>query len=307
MVKQNIGKSTLNMSTAERRAFQKLCDEQGHMLVLAIDQRNAMRNLLVDEKEEIGNISNQALAGVKADLVRHIGNHSPAVLLDPEIALPQIVDNNILSRNTGLVVSLDASGWKEESNAGLRQSQVIAGMTPRKVRQLGGDAAKMLVYMRPDIEGEKGYSVDLINELIPMYHDEDVLLVIEILVYRLPDETLEEYEKKKPALVRDAALIAGSCGAKVLKIQFPGTVSACKEISQGLLDIPWAVLSAGVDHEMFLSQLNDAMQNGANGAIAGRAIWKDCVSLDAQIRKTRMQTLGVPRIDKIKQVLDQYD
>ena len=295
------------MSTAERRAFQGICDENGHMLVLAIDQRNAMRNLLVDEKEEIGSISNQELGKVKADLVRYLGNHAPAVLLDPEIALPQIVDEGILSRDTGLVISLDASGWEVEPNSDLRQSQVITGMTPHRVRQLGGDAAKMLVYMRPDKEGDKGYSVDLIKDLIPMYHDEDVLLVIEILVYKLPNETLEEYEKKKPGLVRDAALIAGSSGAKVLKIQFPGTSSVCKEITQGLQDIPWAVLSAGVDHETFLNQLGDSMQNGARGAIAGRAIWKDCISLDEQIRKKRMENLGGPRINEIKQVLNQYN
>ncbi len=45
-------------------------------------------------------------------------------------------------------------------------------------------------------------------------------------------------------------------------------------------EVPWAVLSAGVDHETFVGQVETAMANGASGVIAGRALWKDCISLD---------------------------
>ena len=79
------------------------------------------------------------------------GNHAPAILLDPEVALPQVVDDATLARGTALVVGMDASGF--ETVDGLRYTRYVDGVTARAVRELGGDVAKMLFYLRPDRQG----------------------------------------------------------------------------------------------------------------------------------------------------------
>jgi len=68
-------------------------------------------------------------------------------------------------------------------------------------------------------------------------------------------------------------------------------------------DVPWAVLSAGVNHEKFLPQVEIAMQNGASGVIAGRSLWKDCISLDRDIQRQRLQSVAVPRLREIQAVV----
>jgi tagatose 1,6-diphosphate aldolase len=69
-------------------------------------------------------------------------------------------------------------------------------------------------------------------------------------------------------------------------------------------DVPWAVLSAGVDHETFVGQVEIAMQNGASGVIAGRALWKDCISLDRAVTRERLTKIAVPRLRQIQAVVE---
>jgi tagatose 1,6-diphosphate aldolase len=70
--------------------------------------------------------------------------------------------------------------------------------------------------------------------------------------------------------------------------------------------VPWSVLSAGVDHETFMGQVEIAMANGAAGVIAGRALWKDCVSLDRNEQRALLVNKAVPRLRQIQAILDRY-
>jgi tagatose 1,6-diphosphate aldolase len=70
--------------------------------------------------------------------------------------------------------------------------------------------------------------------------------------------------------------------------------------------VPWAVLSAGVDHATFLGQVETSMVNGASGVIAGRSLWKDCISLDRAVTKHRLETIALPRLREIQGVIAQH-
>ncbi|WP_418606296.1 hypothetical protein [Georgenia sp. SUBG003] len=107
-----------------------------------------------------------------------------------------------LSRDTALVVGMDASGYVTVD--GLRYTKFVEGVTPRTVRELGGDVAKMLFYMRPDRQDTNSRVAQEIRQLVRDCADEGLLLIVEILTYRLEDETPEEYERVFPSLVADA-------------------------------------------------------------------------------------------------------
>lgn len=292
-----------SLSTAELRAYRQLCDGSGRMLVIACDQRNAMRSVLAATPNDRAAISNAQLGEVKADLVRHLGNRAPSVLLDPECALPRIVDEDVLGRDVGLLVAMDASGWQTKPDSPMRYSAVIPGIDADAVRALGGTAAKMLVYMRPDLEDQDAHAVGLIRDLVADCRANDLLLVVEILTYQLEDEPDAEYEEKKPDLIRDAAALSISAGAKVLKLQYPGSAAACRAVTEAAAGAPWAMLSAGVDHATFLDQLRVALANGASGAIAGRSLWKDAVSLDPVERADRLERLALPRLREVQALI----
>jgi tagatose 1,6-diphosphate aldolase len=279
------------LTTAERRAYQQICEPNGRMLSIAMDQRAAMRKLIAAD----GSASD-------ADLVRYLGNFAPSVLLDPEFALPRVVDEGVLARDCALIVGMDGSGYGSD-DAGLRVSRLVDGISARGVRRLGGTCGKLNVYMRPDREGLDAHPARMIRSVLDDCAAEDLLLVVEILTYQLDDEAPETYAAAAPALVVEAARMARECGAKVMKLQYPGSAEGCAAVTAALGGVPWAVLSAGVDHATFLGQLRIALDNGAVGAIAGRSLWKDCLSPSAEERRVRLTERGLPRLREVQATL----
>lgn len=302
MSKQQTEPASL-MTTSELRAFQRICSDSGKVLVVAMDQRNSMRDAMKNNGDQAEQISNEDLGVVKCRLVEDLGNYAPALLLDPECALPKAVDEGVLSRDTALIVSLDASGYDRGENSGLRESRVVQGVNARRVRDLGGDAGKLLVFMRPDNDDGDSFAQELIKKTVEDFQKENVLLVVEILVYRLEGETKEQYLQLKPELILESAKLAVKNGAKFLKLQYPGSAEASAKITAAMNGVPWAVLSQGVDHEVFIDQLKAAMGEGAIGAIAGRALWKDCVSLNAEEMNKNLRDKARPRLDEILHLL----
>ncbi|MCA0291370.1 MAG: tagatose-bisphosphate aldolase [Actinobacteria bacterium] len=290
------------MTTIERRALQAISTPNGHMLIVAADQRNSMKAVMTDAPDGPGSVTPDQLIEAKADLVRHLGNNAPAILLDPETALPQVVDDGTLARGSALVVGMDQSGY--ETVDGLRFTRVVEGVTPRRVRDLGGDAAKMLWYIRPDKQDANSLVGQEIRELTAACEAEGVLLIVEILTYRLEGETEEDYRAAFPGFIADVARLSVECGAKVLKLPYPGSTEACAAVTEAAAGAPWAVLSAGVDHETFIGQVRTAVANGCAGAMAGRSLWKDSLAVDPQVRTQLLTERALPRLRELAVTVD---
>jgi tagatose 1,6-diphosphate aldolase len=48
------------------------------------------------------------------------------------------------------------------------------------------------------------------------------------------------------------------------------------------------------------------MANGASGVIAGRSLWKDCVSLNRAQQRDLLVSKAVPRLNQIQAILERY-
>lgn len=293
------------MTTAELRGYQQICGANGLMMVIACDQRGAIRRILAKTPEEQARIGAPLLGEIKADVVAYLANHASCILLDPVCALPGVVEKGILARDTGLLVGLDDSGW-DEGEGGARLSRIVPGTTARRVRELGGTGGKLMVYLRPDRPAANAHNIGLIRQSVADFAREDLLLVVELLTYAFPGESPAEYQARFPALIEGCARIALDQGAKVLKLPYPGNAASCRTISTLAGEVPWAVLSAGVDHETFLGQVRIAMDNGASGVIGGRALWKDCLSYSHEERQDKLTRIALPRLRALQAVLDAH-
>jgi len=272
------------------------------MLIVAADQRNGMKAVMTDAPDGPGSITVEQLADAKADIVTFLANKGPAILLDPEVGLPMIVDKGVIASDTGLVVGMDASGF--DTVDGLRFTRYSTGVTARTVRDLGGDAAKMLFYMRPDKQGADSRVVKEIRELVNACAAEGLLLIVEILTYQLDGESDAAYRAAFPQLVVDSAALSVAAGAKVLKLQYPGSAEASAAVTAAADGVPWAVLSAGVDHSTFIEQVAIAVENGASGAMAGRSLWKDSLAVSESVRENLLTSKALPRLKELESVLD---
>ncbi len=293
------------MTTAERRGYQQICGANGAMMVVACDQRGGMRDVLAQSPEAKAAISNAMLGETKMDIARYLAIHAGCVLVDPICAVPAIVDTGVLDRTTALLIGLDASGY-DSTPEGYRLSNMVPGITARRVRELGGTGGKVMVYLRSDRPAANDHNMAILKEVIADFASEDLLLVVEFLTYALPDESPDAYKAKIPELIEGGSRICLDLGAKLLKIPFPGTASSCAAVTAMCGEVPWAVLSAGVDHATFLGQVDMAMAAGASGVIAGRSLWKDCISLDRAVTKERLETVAVPRLREIMALIAQH-
>lgn len=293
------------MTTAQRRGYQQICGADGAMMVIACDQRGGMRTLLASDPEQQAAIGNNVLGDTKADITRYLASQASCVLVDPICAVPQLVDNGIIDRDTALLIGLDASGW-DTSAEGYRLSKLVDGIDARRVRELGGTGGKIMVYLRSDTPAANTHNIGILKQAIADFEQEDLLLVTEFLTYRLDGEGAEAYATKIPELIQGGTKICLDLGANVLKLPYPGSPESCAAVTQLCGDVPWAVLSAGVDHETFLGQVETAMANGASGVIAGRSLWKDCISLDRDITRRKLETVAVPRLRELQAILARH-
>lgn len=293
------------MTTAERRGYQQICGTNGKMMVVAADQRGGMRKVLADTPDAQKAIDEAMLGKVKAGIVQYLANKTSCILLDAVCAVPDVVDQGVLARDTALLIGLDASGW-DTDESGYRISKLVPGITARRVRELGGTGAKLMVYLRSDHPQANRINIQTIRDCVADYASEDLLLVVEFLTYQLDGESDADYAKVFPELIVEGSRISLDLGSKVLKIPYPGNAKACRQVTELCDGVPWAVLSAGVDHETFLGQVKTAMENGASGVIAGRALWKDCISLDPKVLESRLENVASDRLLQIEAIIDAH-
>ena len=293
------------LTTAELRGYQQICGANGAIMVIACDQRGGIRKILAKTPEEQAKISDSILGDTKSDVTRYLAANAPCILLDPICAVPRVVNEAALPRDVALLIGLDASG-NDTSPEGHWLSKLSKGVNARTVRELGGTGGKIMVYLRSDYPEANGHNLAIIKQCIDDFAKEDLLLVVEFLTYPMPGEDPAAYKAKFPSLIEGGTRICLDAGAKVLKLPYPGTAESCATITKMCGAVPWSVLSAGVDHETFIGQVEIAMTNGASGVIAGRALWKDCVSLDRVEQKSLLINKAVPRLKQIQAILERF-
>jgi tagatose 1,6-diphosphate aldolase len=286
------------LTTAERRAVQQITTSGGRFAIIAADHGQP----LVDMLERLGASSAPAeQRAFKADLAETVGRDASAVLLDPDISLPHIVDRELLGRDVGLLVRIEADG--AEIRDGLRESKLIPGLGAEGARALGATGAKVMVFLRADREDLDGPTATMVRSALEDCRRADLLCVIELMTYRLDDETPEQFTARREDLIVEGARFLQECGSKVLKLEYPGSASACRRVTDAI-DVPWAVLSAGVDHEAFCDQLRDSMDGGADGFIAGRSLWKEAVGRPAPERRSFLDVVARRRFEELLRIVE---
>ena len=288
------------VTTAERRAIQQITTPAGRFAIIAADHGQP----LVDMLDALGlPAMREQQRAFKRDLVETVGRDASAVLLDPDVSLPHLVDQGAVARDVGLLVRIEADG--ADVRDGLQRSRLIPGLGAHGARARGATAAKVMVFLRADREDLDGHTARLVRSALDDCRRSELLCVIELMTYRLAEETREAFEARREDLIVEGAVLLQECGAKVLKLEYPGSAAACGRVTERI-GVPWAVLSAGVDHEAFCRQLRDAVQGGAEGFIAGRSLWKEAVGLPAGERHRFLDGVARHRLEEMVEIVERH-
>lgn len=293
----------LRVSVGKYRRLQHLSDDQGRFAMLAIDQRRSLRKLIAQKSgQSAADVSNDALALIKTVVTSGVAPLATAVLTDPLHGYPNSPDS--IPPNVGLLLALEVTGY-EASDDEDRLSRLIDDWSARKISDVGADAVKLLLWHRHDASDQTlRHQDELVERVGADCRDVGLPFVLEIVTYPLAGQHSgsAEYATVKPEIVIDAAerYSQRRFDVDLLKVEFPGNLKYVEEYQarpfgagvaaysladvqeycrrlDAASDVPWVILSAGVDPDEFVENLQLANAAGASGFLCGRAVWKDVI------------------------------
>jgi tagatose 1,6-diphosphate aldolase len=215
-----------------------------------------------------------------------------------------------------LLIAIEESGYTGSDLA--RVSSLLPGWSVEKAKRMGADAVKFLVYYHPYAGELTALQEEMIADVIRSCREADLAFFLEPVSYSIdPDLTKNSagFAAQLPGLMVEIARRLGALGPDVLKLEFPGNATydtdeaswerACRAVSAAS-PRPWAVLSAGVDFEVFSRQVAAACRAGASGYIAGRSLWKEGIPLPSAGRVEFLNTVAAGRLDRLTEIAGRY-
>src|SRR5690606_4990379 len=182
---------------------------------------------------------------------------------------------------------------------------------------MGASAAKLFFDYHP--QGETAASQEqLVASLVAEGREYDIPMLIEPVSYSTEpgiSKKSAEFAATRPQVVLETIKRIGALGPDVLKVEFPYDaafnqdedewVRACEAMTEAS-QVPWALLSAGVDYDVFKRQVRAACRGGASGFVAGRAIWKEAAELDGADRVKWLREVAADRVKELADIVHQY-
>ncbi len=293
---------TKPLSIGKLRGLQQCASTRGTFTCLAVDHRQNLRRALGLSGSSAAD--DAELTGFKLEMTAALADLATAVLLDPEYGAAQAIAAGILPNKTGLVVALESTGYTGDPAA--RGSQLLPGWSGEKARRMGASMVKLLVYFHPDAP-TAGEIETFVGQVAQECRRQDIGLMLEPLSYPLQaDRKLSSSEKRQ--VVIETARRLTVPGVEVLKAEFPldpaavpdesEWAKACAEISSASR-APWILLSAAVDFQLYLRQVEIACRAGASGIAVGRAVWQEAVELRGAARADFLKNTARPRLERL--------
>ena len=102
----------------------------------------------------------------------------------------------------------------------------------------------------------------------------------------------------------------------MLKAEFPTNlrykqdkaelINLCRQLDMSS-QVPWVILSAGVDFELFYQEVEIACQAGVSGFLGGRAIWQEAMYIDDERERVQyLSTVGADRLKRLTEIANRY-
>ena len=302
------------LSIGKIRGLQQIANSDGIFTMCAMDHRESLRRM-IDEANP-GEVDYEEMVERKLELCSSLAKYASAVLLDPIFGAAQCISNNVLPNNTGLLVSIEASGYGGDKEH--RLTRLLGGWSVEKIKRMGASAVKILVYYRPDLKQLASQQLNTVNMVAMECIKYDLPFLVEPKSYPIGNEinNPQEFAALKEQLVIKTAQDITALPIDVLKAEFPADLDYRKDKSELInlchrLDtssqVPWVILSAGVDFELFCQQVEIACQAGASGFLGGRAIWQEAMRIDeARERVQYLSTVGADRLKKLTEIANSY-
>ena len=296
------------------RGLQQIANPDGIFTMCAMDHRGSLRSMI--DEESPGEVNYEEMVERKLELCSSLAKYASAVLLDPIFGAAQCISHSVLPNNTGLLVSIEASGYSGDKEH--RLTRLLDEWGVDKIKRMGASAVKILVHYRPDLELLASQQLNTVHMVAMECIKYDLPFLVEPKSYPVGNEinNPQEFAARKEQLVIKTARDVTAQPIDVLKAEFPADldyrknkpelINLCHQLDMSS-QVPWVILSAGVDFELFCQQVEIACQAGASGFLGGRAIWQEAMYIDdARERVKYLSTVGADRLKRLTEIANRY-
>jgi tagatose 1,6-diphosphate aldolase len=283
------------VSLGKFRHMSQCSTADGHFVILAIDHRanlrealSAARGIPVDDKE---------VGEFKRDVVRALGDLCSGVLGDPAFVLGYGIASGLLRGTQGLIAPVEVTNYALHPSD--REVQFIPGWNVEKAKRVGLNGMKLLLYFHPDAP-TASQRIRLAQMLADVCNRYDIPLFVEPVLHQLKSRSAMTSDERIHASV-DMARKMAEAGADILKLEFPVDVTvesdeylwenALNAVNAACGDVPWVLLSGGMEAAVFARQAEFACKAGSSGVMAGRALWNPAVKAGAGGADSRISAL----------------
>lgn len=282
----------MNISAGKLRGIRRLADSDGRFKMVAVDQRPPMLKALAPKLAPRAP-GYEDLSQIKALLTKKLMRFGSAVLIDPDYGFSAA--EGVIPPGKGMLITLEDFNFAETPEG--RKTSLMREWSVAKIKRMGADGVKLLLWYRPDASVDVvSHQRNLVRSVGEACRQYDIPFLLELLVYPFKgsDGHTADYiedKKKYPELVLQSLLdfSADEYGIDIYKLESPIVAADLPDPDAGgaaaqaaqavfdemarLIDKPWVMLSAGASMDVFRRVLTFAYRAGANGYLAGRAIW----------------------------------
>ncbi|WP_458094351.1 tagatose 1,6-diphosphate aldolase [Roseomonas sp. WA12] len=314
----------MQISAGKLWSLRRLSDARGFFTMIAVDQRPGVEQLVA---ERHGSADWEEIGKIKRLLIQELSPYASAMLLDPQYAFPYA--HFAVDPTRGLLITLEQFACEE--GPGGRKTLIYPGWSVAKIKRLGADGVKLMLWYRPDASPEVlAHQHALVEQVGRECREHDIAFLLEPLVYPLggsaAGDSYHEDSEKRPEMVIatveefrkerygvDIFKLETPIAAKVIVDPDDGSAEAAETQAwfsriDAMLDRPWVMLSAGAAMEPFRRILTYAFRAGASGYLAGRAIWWPAALEypDWDAFRSRVREHGLPYVALVQSLLTQH-
>jgi tagatose 1,6-diphosphate aldolase len=308
----------MKLSPGKLWGLRRLADPNGLFKMVAIDQRTPLFGPIAKARG-LAEAPYDDVARIKAIFAKHLAPAASAILIDPNYGYSAAIPH--VPPGCGLILSLEHHVVQD--TPGGKRSREIPDWSAAKIRRIGADAAKVLVWQRHDASPEtKAHQAAFVEACGRACREADLVHLLEILVYPLPgEEAAMSPERRAECVTRAVAdYLDPAFDVDIYKIEPPIPLHDVPDpdgpraaVAQSVYDRlakklprPWVLLSAGAGPEDFARQLVYGYRAGASGYLCGRAIWFDAFRHfpDFAEVERRVASDSVPYLERINALTD---
>lgn len=273
----------------------------GGFSMLAVDQREAMR-LMFAAAGVPAPVTDRQLTDFKVNAAKILSPYASAILVDQQFCYRQVVEQNAIAESCAMIVAADA--FIPGNGIPVDSVVIDKNVDAQSVKRDGGKALKLLVLWRSD--EDPAQRLEMVRNFNQLCHANGLLSIIEPVVR--PPRRGDVFDREQAII--EAAKELGDSGADLYKVEMPlygkGTQQDLLNASQKLneqINMPWVILSSGVDEKLFPRAVSVTMQAGASGFLAGRAVWSSVVGLpDTELM---LRDISVPKLQRLGEIVDE--